>query len=160
MAVTSDIVVTYRGPGKVMSGLLAQGRNEVRVLMFALMAGLLIFVALSPYQARAAHLDPEGPLAVRQYWSAFFWIFVMPMLLYGLAAMVWAISRIAGQRLTGYAVRLTLVWSLLASAPILLLLGLALGFIGPGVQAQIVGVLWLAVFFWFWIAGLLAAQRG
>ena len=87
-------------------------------------------------------------------------LFVMPMLLYGLAAMVWAISRIAGQRLTGYAVRLTLVWSLLASAPILLLLGLALGFIGPGVQAQIVGVLWLAVFFWFWIAGLLAAQRG
>ena len=102
MAVTSDIVATYRGPGKVMSGLLAQGRNEVRVLMFALMAGLLIFVALSPYQARAAHLDPEGPLAVRQYWSAFFWIFVMPMLLYGLAAMVWAISRIAGQRLTGF----------------------------------------------------------
>ena len=47
MAVTSDIVATYRGPGKVMSGLLAQGRNEVRVLMFALMAGLLIFVGLS-----------------------------------------------------------------------------------------------------------------
>ena len=84
----------------------------------------------------------------------------MPLLLYGFAAMIWAISRIAGQRLTGYAVRLTLVWSLLASAPLLLLLGLALGFIGPGVQAQILGVVWMAVFFWFWIAGLLAAQRG
>ena len=160
MAVTSDIVATYRGPGTVMSGLLAQGRNGVRVLMFALMTGLLIFVALSPYQARAAHLDPEGPLSVRQYWSAFFWIFLMPLLLYAFAAMVWVISRVAGQQLTGYAVRLTLVWSLLASAPILLLLGLALGFIGPGVQAQIVGAVWLIVFFWFWVSGLFAAQRG
>ncbi|NUH64226.1 YIP1 family protein [Sulfitobacter sp. S0837] len=159
MAVTSDIVATYRGPGKVMSGLLAQGRNEVRVLMFALMAGLLIFVALSPYQARAAHLDPEGPLSVRQYWSAFFWIFIMPLLLYGLAAMVWAVTRVSGQRISGYAVRLTLVWSLLASAPLLLLLGLALGFIGPGLQAQIVGAIWLAVFFWFWLSGLYAALR-
>jgi len=160
MAVTSDIVATYRGPGKVMSGLLAQGRNEVRVLMFALMAGLLIFVALSPYQARAAHLDPEGPLSVRQYWSAFFWIFVMPLLLYVFAAMVWAVTRVSGQRISGYAIRLTLVWSLLASAPLLLLLGLALGFIGPGVQAQIVGVIWLGVFFWFWLSGLFAALRG
>ena len=105
MAVTSDIVATYRGPGKVMSGLLAQGRNEVRVLMFALMSGLLIFVALSPYQARAAHLDPEGPLAVRQYWSAFFWIFLMPFLLYLLAAMVWAVSRVAGLGIGGFAYR-------------------------------------------------------
>jgi len=160
MAVTSDIVATYRGPGKVMSGLLSQGRNEVRVLMFALMAGLLIFVALSPYQARAAHIDPEGPLSVRQYWSAFFWIFVMPLLLYVFAAMVWAVTRVSGQRVSGYAVRLTLVWSLLASSPLLLLMGLALGFIGPGLQAQIVGVIWLAVFFWFWLSGLLAAVRG
>ena len=160
MAVTSDIVATYRGPGKVMSGLLSQGRNEVRVLMFALMAGLLIFVALSPYQARAAHIDPEGPLSVRQYWSAFFWIFVMPLLLYVFAAMVWAVTRVSGQRVSGYAVRLTLVWSLLASSPLLLLMGLAIGFIGPGLQAQIVGVVWLGVFFWFWLAGLLAAVRG
>ena len=160
MAVTSDIVATYRGPGKVMSGLLSQGRNEVRVLMFALMAGLLIFVALSPYQARAAHIDPEGPLSVRQYWSAFFWIFVMPLLLYVFAAMVWAVTRVSGQRVSGYAVRLTLVWSLLASSPLLLLMGLALGFIGPGLQAQIVGVIWLGVFFWFWLSGLLAAVRG
>lgn len=158
MAVTSDIVATYRGPGKVMSGLLAQGRNEVRVLMFALMSGLLIFVALSPYQARAAHFDPEGPLAVRQYWSAFFWIFLMPFLLYLLAAVVWAVSRVTGLRISGFAARLTLVWSLLASAPILLLMGLTLGFIGPGLQAQIIGVLWLAVFMWFWLSGLWAAR--
>ena len=158
MAVTSDIVATYRGPGKVMSGLLAQGRNEVRVLMFALMSGLLIFVALSPYQARTAHLDPEGPLAVRQYWSAFFWIFIMPFLLYLLAAVVWAISRVAGLGISGFASRLTLVWSLLASAPILLLMGLTLGFIGPGLQAQIIGALWAAVFLWFWLSGLWAAR--
>tara|TARA_R110002049_G_scaffold23545_9_gene83605 strand:- start:32414 stop:32896 length:483 start_codon:yes stop_codon:yes gene_type:complete len=160
MAVSSDILATYRGPGRVMQTLLAQGRNEVRVLMFALMAGVLIFVAMSPYQARAAHLDPDGPLAVRQYWSAFFWVFVMPLLLYLFAALVWGLSRVARRQISGYAIRLTLVWSLLASAPLLLLLGLVLGFIGPGVQAQIIGALWLAVFFWFWVSGLLSAEQG
>ncbi len=89
MAVTQDIVATYRGPSKVMGRFLSQGRNEVRALIFLLLSGLMIFVAASPFQAREAQLDPTGPLAARLYWSAFFWIFIMPLLMYGFAAAVW-----------------------------------------------------------------------
>ncbi|AXI46596.1 YIP1 family protein [Sulfitobacter sp. SK012] len=158
MALTSDILATYRGPGRVMARFISQGRNEVRALIFLLLAGLLIFIASAPYQAREAQLDPEGPLAVRLYWSAFLWIFLMPLILYAFAAMIWALSKIARRQITGYEIRMTLFWSLLASTPVLLLLGIVAGFIGPSIQLQAVGIVWLCVFGWFWASGLLAAE--
>tara|TARA_R110002074_G_scaffold8131_4_gene34046 strand:+ start:741 stop:1235 length:495 start_codon:yes stop_codon:yes gene_type:complete len=158
MALTQDIVATYRGPSRVMARFLSQGRNEVRSLLFLLISGLLIFVAASPFQARQAQLNPEGPLAVRLYWSAFLWIFIMPLLMYGFAAAIWVVSRVSRAGVSGFDIRLTLFWSLLASTPVLLLLGMVAGLIGPGIQAQVVGILWLCVFGWFWISGLLTAQ--
>lgn len=159
MALTQDILATYRGPGRVMARLLAQGRNEVRALVFLLVAGLLIFIAWAPYQSRLAALDPDGPLAVRLYWSAFFWIFLMPLLLYIFAMMIWGLSKVAGRKISGYGIRLTLFWSLLASMPVMLLLGLVAGMIGLGIQSEAVGLIWLCVFGWFWISGLLVAER-
>jgi hypothetical protein len=159
MSLTRDIMATYRGPARVIGRFLSQGRNEVRALLFVLIAGLLLFIAAAPYQAREAQLNPEGPLEVRLYWSAFLFIFIIPLLLYGFAALVWLVSRVARQRITGYAVRFTLFWALLASTPVLLLLGLVAGMIGPGAQLQLVGFVWLAVFGWFWISGLLVASR-
>jgi len=158
MALTQDIIATYRGPSRVMGRFLDQGRNEVRALLFLLIAGLMIFIATSPFQARQAQIDPEGPLAVRLYWSAFLWIFIMPLLMYVFAAMIWVISRVARARVTGSDIRLTLFWSLLATTPVMLLLGLVAGLIGPGIQLQIVAIIWLCVFAWFWISGLLTAQ--
>ncbi len=158
MALTQDIVATYRGPSRVMAKFLDQGRNEVRALLFLMMAGGLIFVAASPFQAREAQFDPEGPLAVRLYWSAFLWIFIMPLLMYGFAAAVWVILRVARAGVTGFDIRLTLFWSLLASTPVLLLMGLVAGMIGPGIQLQLIGFLWIFVFGWFWVSGLLTAR--
>ncbi len=158
MALTQDILATYRGPSKVMGRFLSQGRNEVRALLFVLLSGLMIFIAASPFQAREAQLDPDGPLAVRLYWSAFLWIFIMPLLMYGFTALIWVVSRVARAKVSGFDIRLTLFWSLLASTPILLLLGLVAGLIGPGVQLKAVGTIWLCVFGWFWISGLLTAQ--
>lgn len=159
MALTQDIVATYKGPGAVIRTFLAQGRNEVRLLLFVMITGLLLFVATAPYQAREAQLDPEIPLQARLYWSAFFWIFIMPILLYAFTMVIWAVSRVARRRITGYGVRLTFIWALLASMPVVLLLGLVAGLIGPGMQLQLVGIMWLAVFGWFWLAGLLAAEQ-
>jgi hypothetical protein len=158
MSVTQDIVATYRGPSRVMGRFLDQGRNEVRALLFLLLSGLLIFVAASPFQAREAQIDPDGPLAVRLYWSAFLWIFIMPLLMYAFAAAIWVVSKVARAGVTGFDIRLTLFWSLLASTPVLLLLGMVAGLIGPGIQLQAVGVVWLCIFGWFWISGLLTAQ--
>ena len=158
MALTQDIVATYRGPSRVMGKFLDQGRNEVRALLFLLLSGLLIFVAASPFQAREAEFDPDGPLAVRLYWSAFLWIFIMPLLMYAFAAAIWLISRITRARVTGFDIRLTLFWSLLATTPVLLLMGLVAGMIGPGIQLQVVGIIWLSVFGWFWVSGLVTAH--
>jgi len=54
---------------------------------------------------------------------------------------------------------LALFWALLASTPVVLLAGLTAGLIGPGIELQIVGLMWLVVFFWFWIGGSLAQER-
>jgi hypothetical protein len=159
MALTQDIIATYKGPGRVVSRFLAQGRNEVRSLLFVLITGMLMFVASAPYQARLAELDPDVPFLARIYWSAFFYIMMMPILIYAFAAIIWGLSRIARRQVTGYEVRFTLIWALLASTPVMLLMGLIAAFIGAGIQLQIVGFVWMAVFGWFWAAGLLNADR-
>ena len=55
---------------------------------------------------------------------------------------------------------MALFWSLLASSPLMLLHGLMAGFSGPGPALNVVGVVWLAVFGWFWFTGLRLAERG
>ena len=151
-------MATYKGPGRVVERFLSQGRNEVRALLFLLIAGMLMFVASTPFQAREAQLDPEVPLAARLYWSGFFYVFLLPILVYVFAIVIWGLARIARRQITGFEIRFTLIWALLAATPVALLLGLTAGMIGPGIQVKAVGVVWLAVFVWFWTAGLLRAD--
>ncbi|MEP1765968.1 MAG: YIP1 family protein [Sulfitobacter sp.] len=158
MALTQDILATYKGPGRVVSRFLAQGRNEVRVLLFVLIAGALMFIAASPYQARAAELSEDVPFLARMYWSAFFYIMIMPMLLYAFAMIILGVAKIARRQVTGYEIRFTLVWALLAASPVMLIMGLVAGFVGPSVALQLIGFVWIAVFGWFWSAGLLSAD--
>lgn len=158
MALTQDIFATYAGPRRVVSRFLAQGRNEVRALLFVLITGVLMFVAVAPYQAREAQLDPAIPLEARLYWSAFFYILIVPMLLYLLAVVAWPFVWIFRRPVTGYEVRFTLFWALLASTPVMMLMGLTAGFIGPGIQLQALGLIWFVVFGWFWVSGLLTAD--
>ena len=158
MSLTRDIVATYKGPASVLRGFFAQGRQEVRALVFLLLGCLLIFVAQAPFQAREAQLDPDVPLEARLYWSAFLWIFIMPLLLYAFTALIWLLARLARRRLSGYAIRLSLFWAILASSPVLLLMGLVAGLIGPGIQLQAVALIALCVFGWFWITGLLVGE--
>jgi small-conductance mechanosensitive channel len=159
MPVTTDIVATYRGPGRMTSRLFEMGRREDRALIFALLGGMLTFVAFAPYQARLAHLDASVPLMARLFWSGFFWIFIWPLLLYLLAALVWGLGKLARRGLSGYGARLSLFWAYLAATPLALLTGMVAGFIGPGPALQAVGILWFAVFIWFWGAGLRRAER-
>ncbi|QUJ77747.1 YIP1 family protein [Sulfitobacter albidus] len=158
MALTQDIVATYRGPRRIMRRFLSQGRNEVRGLLFLLIAGLLMFIAASPYQAREAQLDPDVPLVARLYWTAFLTIFILPIFVYLFAAAVWVLARVANRVISGFQIRFTLIWALLASTPVLLLLGLTAGFAGPGPAVQILSLLWLIVFTWFWVSGLTVAE--
>jgi hypothetical protein len=52
-----------------------------------------------------------------------------------------------------------LFWSLLVIAPIVLLLGLVAGFIGPGAAANAISLLLLLAFFYIWGSSLMEAER-
>ena len=54
MAVTRDIVATYRGPGRVVARLLAMGQREDRALAFVMGFCVIAFVAQLPALARRA----------------------------------------------------------------------------------------------------------
>ncbi|MEB3419381.1 YIP1 family protein [Salipiger marinus] len=158
MSLSREIVATYRGPGAVMRRLLAQGPREDRALMFILAACALFFVAQLPAQARQAHLDGVDPNPLMGG-ALLGWLVLAPLLFYGLAALSHLIARVFGGRGTGYGARLALFWSLLAASPLLLLNGLVAGFMGPGPQLMLVGLLWFVIFLWFWLRSLTVAER-
>ena len=87
-------------------------------------------------------------------------VFILPLLLYAIAWATYLIGKLLGRNSTSYGTRLALFWSLLASTPLVLLYGLIGGFIGPGPALQLVGLLWVAIFLWFWIATLRASGEG
>ena len=158
--VTNDIVGSYRRPKAIFGTLIGRGRREDMVLSFALLAGGLLFIAMMPFHAREAHLHPEVPLAARLYWSGLFLVFLLPLIFYLLSFVAGFGLRLVRARVTGYALRLVLFWSVLALTPISLLFGMVAGFIGPGPALQLVAALWVAAFIWIAQAGLRHAAWG
>lgn len=159
MSVTRDIVATYRGPGRVVARLVARGPREDRALIILMVGCIMVFVAQWPRLARQAYLTGEE-LDMLLGGTLMAWLFIMPLLLYVMAFVVHLGARVMGGRGTGYGSRLSLFWALLASSPVLLLHGLVAGFIGEGPVLDAVGLLWLALFGWFWIAALVRIEWG
>ncbi len=156
MAITTDILETYRRPKAVVARKLAAGPREDRALAI-LMAGCgLNFVSQWPGLARAAHLDPSQPLDARIGGALLVSVFLLPIFLYVLSGLAHLIRRALGGQGTQYSARLALFWALLAVAPALLFLGLVRGFIGPGALQSGLGMGVFALFMWFWISGLRA----
>ncbi|WP_299965785.1 YIP1 family protein [uncultured Roseobacter sp.] len=159
MAVTRNITATYRNPGRTLRGLLALGPREDRALGYLMAGCLVVFIAQLPRLARQAHLEgTELDMLLGAALMA--WIFIAPLLLYGVAAISHLVAKLLGGKGSFYGARIALFWALLASSPLMLLNGLVAGFIGPGTGLQLVGLLWFAIFMWFWLAGLRAAERG
>ncbi|MFZ5963003.1 YIP1 family protein [Thalassococcus sp. BH17M4-6] len=157
MPVTRDIAATYRGPGAVMRRLLSAGRREDRALAVLMGACLLVFIAQWPVLSRRAHLE-EIELNALLAGALFGWLFIAPLGLYLLAALSHLLARLVGGQGDWYGARLALFWSLLASAPLILLNGLVAGFVGPGPALTLVGAVWFGVFMWFWLASLRVAE--
>lgn len=155
---TQDIAATYRGPGKVMRRLLAMGENEGRALAILLGTCVVMFVAQWPRLAREAHMDGTDRNALLAG-ALLGWVIIAPLFFYAVAWIVHLIARLLGGAGSGFASRLSLFWSLAAASPLFLLLGLTAGFVGEGLEQQIVGVLWIAVFLWFWVRTLMVAHR-
>ena len=158
MAVTRNIRATYKGPGRVVTGILALGQREDRALAYLMAGCLVVFVAQMPRLARQAHLTGED-LNMLMGATLMAWLFIAPLALYCLAGLSHLIAKLFKGKGTSFGARLALFWALLASSPLMLLNGLVAGFIGPGIELQIVGLLWFAFFMWFWLGGLYAAER-
>ncbi|WP_037315543.1 YIP1 family protein [Ruegeria halocynthiae] len=158
MPVTSDIVATYRGPGRVVRRLLDLGPREDRALVFVMAFCVVAFIAQMPNLARRAHL--EGlELNMLMGGALLGSVIILPLLFYFLAFASYGAARLFGGGGTAYGARLALFWALLASTPLILLNGLVAGLIGPGPTLTLVGVVWLVIFVWFWLSGLRQAQR-
>lgn len=161
MAVTTDIVATWRRPGAVMRRLLSMGRREDRALAMLIVACLIIFVAQWPRLSREAYLAVEGapPLEAVLSITFFSMMMVWPLAAYALAAITHLLAKPFGGKGTWYSARLALFWSLLATSPAWLFHGLVAGFIGPGPAQTVAGVILLVAFLAIWGLSLREAQR-
>ena len=125
-----------------------------------LMAAMLVFlIAQAPAHARLAQLDPTVPFQARMGGALLAVMFMMPILAYGLAAVVALLSRLTPWRLHPEDSRLALFWALLAVAPAMLLAGLVEGLVGQGPALVLVRTIGGIGFLVIWGAGISALAR-
>lgn len=142
-----------------MRRLAGAGPREDRALAILMGACVILFVAQWPRLSREAHLtgqDLNGLLAG----ALAGWLLFAPLGLYLVAWLAHLVARLLRGQGPSFNARIALFWGLLAATPLALLNGLVAGFIGPGPALTLVGVIWIAVLLWFWIAGLVAVYRG
>ncbi|MEM1375500.1 MAG: YIP1 family protein [Pseudomonadota bacterium] len=159
MPVTTDIMQSYRRPRTVFRRLLDAGQREDRAIAILAGACLLFFAASAPVSQRQA-LEGQGDLSQLLTYSLFSWLFLWPLLLYGIAALSHLVMKLFRGRGSWYGARLALFWSMLISTPLVLLYSLTYALVGPGLQADLVGILWLIVFLLFWTVNLREAEQG
>lgn len=158
MSVTADILESWRHPRRVIRRKLDLGVREDRALATLMAACVLNFVSQLPALARAAHFAPETPLDARIGGALLGTVFLLPLVVYLIAAVSHLVARAMGGQGTGFGARLALFWAMLAISPLLLLNGLVAGLIGAGPALWGVGVAVLAGFLYLWIAGLIEAE--
>ena len=160
MAVTTEIVRSWRSPRTAIRRQLGAGIGEARALAY-LMAGCgLIFVAQWPRLSREAHLNPEVPFEALVAGALQGIILILPLLLYAIAALSHLVALPFGGRGSWLGARLALFWTLLATAPLFLLHGLVAGFIGPGMAMNATGLLLAVAFIGHWVLALAEVETG
>jgi hypothetical protein len=158
MGLVADIAQTYRAPRQVIARRAAQAGSEVQAIIIVMLGCLLVFIAQWPVHSRAAFLDPEIPLGGRLTGAGVAWLMIMPIVLYALAAIIHLLLRAIGGKGSFFTARIALFWALLASAPLALLNGLTVGFIGNGPAQLLTSGLLALGFAIFLGAGILATE--
>lgn len=148
MAITDDILRSWRDPKAAIRTQLGRERSEGRAVTFLMTACLLIFLAQWPRLARIAQEEPEIPFQGLLGGALMAWLFIAPILLYGLAGLLQAASRLLRRPIDGYAARLSLFWALLAASPLWLFYGLVAALAGSGAVRTAIGFVILIAFFW------------
>lgn len=157
MSLTHNIVRSYRSPGAVLRDLIGQGLREPQVLFFGTLACGLIFVSQWPGLQRAAALDPSATFEQRMGGVLFATMFLLPLVLYGLAGLVQLGLRLRGARVPGLWVRAALFWAFLAVTPLMLVQAVvSLAHAGAG---RAFGLVVLGVFLYILIGGTREVAR-
>jgi hypothetical protein len=180
MAVTRDIPRAWIRPRDTVARLLSRGPSERVAFAYLAAASVLGFVSQLPrlvresrepnpaFEERLLREAGEAGMDVSNLtdlkFEAFIsgalmsWIFVVPILMYFLAWVIRLVARLFGGRGTGLRVRVAFFFSFLAVTPILLLLGLTSGFVGPGPAETAVGLILVCGFIWIALNALHAAE--
>ncbi|MDO5529604.1 MAG: hypothetical protein Q4F71_09395 [Paracoccus sp. (in: a-proteobacteria)] len=148
------VMLSWVRPAKVVRGL--SGMSEGAMLAVLMGAMVVTLIAQMPGHSRAAHLDPSIPFAGRMAGAMIAVLFIMPLIAYGVAALVAGLSRLTPWRLEGADSRLALFWALLAVSPAMLLSGLVGGFVAPGPAHSLTHAVAGAGFVLIWGAGIYA----
>lgn len=143
MAVSSDIIETYRRPRAVMNRLLSYGVREDRAIAFLMAACALVFISRLPTLSRQAFQTGDDFTRLASY-EFFAWLMIWPLLFYVIGAVFHLIAKAVRGQGSWYGSRLAVFWTFLCGSPILLLYGLVGGFIGTGPQQNLVGLIWVA----------------
>ena len=129
MSIVQDIITTYRKPQQVFAGLLDGVVSESRSLAILMGGCVGTFVSSWPALARQAHLESKDVTDLMGG-ALLAWVFIMPLVFYVLAMMLWGIQRVLMGRARMDQMRIVLFWSFFASLPFMFLHGLVRGFIG------------------------------
>ena len=158
MSVIGDIVQAWTDPRGLIRAKTILPRED-RALATVFGSCLLLFVAEWPSMARQAASDPSVPFEARMGGALMAVIFVMPLVMYGVAWVSRLVAGALGGKGTGYAARMALFMALLAMTPLALIYGLAHGLQGPGFAANLTGAAAIAGFLWMWLAMLWTVER-
>lgn len=159
MSVSRDMIRTWRAPRAVMRKLLGMGKREDRALAFLMGGCFIVFISQWPALARQAHITGEEMSQLVAY-SLLGWIFIWPLLFYGLAAVAHLIAKVLGGKGTFFTARLAMFWTLLATSPAGLFYGLLLGLNGAVAGTHFIGGLWLVAFAVILLLTLIEAEKG
>lgn len=157
MAISSDILRSYRAPRAVLRDRLALDRREARALFYLMLACGLIYVAQWPRLARQSHLSDEIPFDGLMAGALFGWLFLAPLFFYAVGALLGLVLRFLRRGADPFAARLALFWALLAVSPLFMVQGAIAAVTGPGVVSLLSGLAVLAAFVVILLAGLRAA---
>ena len=158
MAVTPEILASWRSPRAGIRRHLARPRSEAFAFSLLLVFLILTLVGQWPQAARDAFLAQEPSAAPRMLARSLAVLATIPVW-YGLAALSRLVAGLLGGQGSWYSSRLALFWALATLSPLMLLQGLVAGMIGPGPG------LWLVVagagiaFLWLWLTMLHEAER-
>ena len=130
---------------------LEDGIREEQTLFFAILFGLLSFLSLLPALAKHAFLTNESlsALAAAQFISS---VFMMPLLMYGIAAVSHLILKYFGGQGDYIGARRALFWAALVTTPAILLTSIAEAYFSE--ISTILSFITTMIFVWQWVSNL------